>query len=56
MAELGKKLAALPKGHIVLIAPNAMKVGDKRRVLANVGLNVPIETLRKQFDSQQQKV
>jgi hypothetical protein len=49
MKALGEALGALPKGNIVLIAPIAMKVGQWRRVEANVGVNVPAETLRKKL-------
>jgi hypothetical protein len=40
-------LEQLPTGKIVLEAPKAMKVGEVREVHANVGINVPIEVLRK---------
>jgi hypothetical protein len=51
MSTLGKQLDALPKGNIFLHAPKAMKVGEKRKVEANVGINVPMEILRKQSPS-----
>jgi hypothetical protein len=47
IAAAGRTLAQLPKGKIVLDAPAAMKVEETRSVHANVGINVPIETLRK---------
>ncbi len=50
----GKALQALPKGNIVLHAPNAMRVGERRIVEANVGVNVLIETLRKPLSSRDQ--
>jgi hypothetical protein len=37
MRERGNKLTALPQGRIVLYGPATMKVGDKRKVEANVG-------------------
>lgn len=52
----GKALQALPKGNIVLHAPNAMRVGERRTVEANVGVNVPIETLRKPPSSRDQTI
>jgi hypothetical protein len=47
MEQARQALERLPKGKIVLDAPKAMKVGDTRAVYANVGINVPIELLRK---------
>jgi len=56
MAALRKAIEALPKGNIVLAAPSKMTVGDKREVKASVGVDVPIEKLRKQSSpSDQQK-
>ncbi len=49
-------LEALPKGNIVLHAPNAMRVGERRNVEANVGINVPMEILRKPPRSQDQAI
>lgn len=40
-------LDALPKADIVLDAPEKMKVGDKRQVDANIGINVPMEILKR---------
>jgi hypothetical protein len=40
-------LEKLPEGKIVLDAPATMKVGETRTVHANVGIKVPIQTLRK---------
>jgi hypothetical protein len=51
MTARGAVLEALPKGNIVLHAPDAMTVGEKRTVEANVGVNVPIEILRRQLTS-----
>lgn len=45
--ENRRALEQLPKGKIVLTGPSAMKVSEMRTVHANVGVNVPIETLRK---------
>src|SRR5262249_5992521 len=50
----GKILRGLPKGNIVLHAPNAMRVGERRTVEANVGVNV--ETLRKPSSSRDQTI
>jgi hypothetical protein len=47
MKQSREALEQLPKGKIVLDAPKAMKVGDISAVHANVGINVPIEVLRK---------
>jgi hypothetical protein len=47
MEQARQELERLPKGKIVLDAPKAMKVGDMRAVYANVGINVPIELLRR---------
>jgi hypothetical protein len=47
LAEFGAQLKKLPKGQIVLFAPKAMKVGDKREVEARVGFKVPLEALQK---------
>jgi hypothetical protein len=47
MEQARQELERLPKGKIVLDAPKAMKVGDIRAVYANVGINVPIELLRR---------
>jgi hypothetical protein len=50
-----QQIDALPQGKIVLVAPDNMKIGDKQRVAANVGFDVPIEKLRApaQPDTQQ---
>jgi hypothetical protein len=56
MAARGESLQALPKGNIVLHAPNAMRVGERRTVEANVGVNVPIEILRKPLSSRDQTI
>jgi hypothetical protein len=45
--ENRRALEQLPKGKIVLTGPSAMKVSETRTVHANVGVNVPIDTLRK---------
>jgi hypothetical protein len=45
--QKGRTLQGLPFGKIVLVAPAEMKVGDVRQVDANVGIDVPMETLRK---------
>jgi hypothetical protein len=45
--ENRKAREQLPKGNIVLNGPTAMKVTETRTVYANVGVNVPMETLRK---------
>jgi hypothetical protein len=47
LQQARQTLERLPKGKIVLDAPKAMSVGDTRAVYANVGINVPIELLRK---------
>lgn len=47
MAERKQALENLPKGKIVLDAPSSMKVGENRGVHANVGINVPVEVLRR---------
>lgn len=44
--EKGKLIEQLPKGNIVLDAPSVMKVSEVRAVYANVGVNVPMDTLR----------
>jgi hypothetical protein len=46
IVENRKRIEQLPKGDIVLDGPSAMKVSETRAVHANVGVNVPIETLR----------
>src|SRR5262249_406139 len=46
IVENRKRIEQLPKGDIVLNGPSAMKVSETRAVHANVGVNVPIETLR----------
>jgi hypothetical protein len=46
IVENRRRIEQLPKGDIVLDGPSAMKVSDTRAVHANVGVNVPIETLR----------
>jgi len=46
IVENRKRIEQLPKGDIVLDAPTTMKVSETRAVHANVGVNVPIETLR----------
>jgi hypothetical protein len=51
MSKLREELEALPKGNIFLHAPKVMKVDEKRKVEANVGINVPMEILRKQAPS-----
>jgi hypothetical protein len=56
MAALGRKLDALPKGDIVLDAPTEMRVGDKRQVDANVGLNVAVEVLQKKSQAANQQI
>jgi hypothetical protein len=45
--ENRRALEQLPKGKIVLTGPSTMKVSETRTVHANVGVNVPIDTLRK---------
>jgi hypothetical protein len=56
MAALRKAIEDLPTGNIVLAAPSKMTVGDEREVKASVGVDVPIEKLRKQSSpSDQQK-
>jgi hypothetical protein len=47
-------LEQLPRGRIVLNAPRTMKVSETRAVYANVGINVPIELLRKYSRSEDQ--
>jgi hypothetical protein len=47
LAERRRVLELLPLGDIVLHAPAIMNVGEERNVEASVGLNVPIEELRK---------
>jgi len=47
LAQIVENIEQLPKGDIVLDGPNTMKVSETRAVHANVGVNVPIETLRK---------
>jgi hypothetical protein len=54
MRARGQQLAALPKGNIVLHAPVTMKVTERSRVDANVGINVPLEVLRQQVPSTDQ--
>jgi hypothetical protein len=54
MRRRGEALKALPEGSIVLQAPTAMKVGDKRKVEARVGLDVPSGTLKLRSNSQDQ--
>lgn len=49
MESLGQAMKNLPKGNIVLHAPDSMKVGDKKKVEANVGFNISPEQLRKQL-------
>jgi hypothetical protein len=56
LRERGKKLRLLPEGKIVLLAPTKIKVGERRKIEARVGLNVPIETLQKRLDPQDQKI
>ena len=56
MAERGNAIEALPKGKIVLNAPSAMTVGQKREVQANVGIDVPVETLKKHLGAQDQQI
>jgi hypothetical protein len=51
-----KVLKELPEGKIVLDAPTRMKVGDIRAVYANVGINVPIEVLRKHTHASDQSI
>jgi len=41
LSERKETLEALPKGNITLRAPTAMKVSDKRKVEAEVGVKVP---------------
>jgi hypothetical protein len=53
---LGASVAALPKGDIVLNAPTEMKVGDKRQVDANVGINVPMDVLQKKSKGANQQI
>jgi hypothetical protein len=53
---LGVIVSALPKGEVVLDAPTNMKVGDKRQVNANVGINVPIEVLQKKSQAANQQI
>ena len=54
--SLGNLVSALPQGDIVLDAPSEMKVGDKRQVDANVGINVPIEDLQKKPQTSNQQI
>jgi hypothetical protein len=54
MEARGKTLQGLPEGNIVLYAPNAMRVGERRNVQANVSINVAMETVRKRLDSRTQ--
>ena len=56
ISNLGEKLEQLPKGDIFLDAPKAMKVGDKRQVDANVGINVPLEILQKKVGADYQSI
>ena len=51
-----KEIDALPKGKIILVAPDKMKIGDKQRVAANVGFDVPIEKLRASVQPDTQQV
>jgi hypothetical protein len=46
IVENRRRIEQLPKGNIVLDGPSGMKVSETRAVHANVGFNVPIETLR----------
>ena len=56
MVALHDAIQALPKGNIVLHAPDAMRVAERRNVEAGVGVNVPMEILRKQVDSRDKAV
>jgi hypothetical protein len=56
MEDLAKAIEALPKGNIVLRAPNVMRVAERRNVEASLGVNVPMEILRKQVDSRDKAV
>jgi len=47
IVENRRRIEQLPKGNIVLDGPDRMKVSETRAVHANVGVNVPMETLRK---------
>jgi hypothetical protein len=47
LAARKQALDKLPKGKIVLDAPTAMKVGETRAVHANVGVNVPLDVLKR---------
>jgi hypothetical protein len=47
LAARKQALDKLPKGKIVLDAPAAMKVGETRAVHANVGVNVPLDVLKR---------
>jgi hypothetical protein len=51
MRALGNQLAELPKGNIVLHAPATMKVTERRKVDASVGINVAMDVLRQQVPS-----
>jgi hypothetical protein len=52
----GDELRSLPLGKIVLRAPANMKVGEVRRVDANVGIDVPEAELQKNVRPVDQKV
>lgn len=52
----GDALSALPNGDIVFEAPSEMKVGEKRQVDTNVGINVPIEVLRGKIRPSDQQI
>ena len=55
LAEFGEQLRKLPEGHVILVAPKAMKVSDKREVEARVGYGVPIEVLEKGLSADDRK-
>jgi hypothetical protein len=52
----GAILRQLPEGNIVLLAPEAMKVGEIREIEARVGYKVPIEQLKDGSFSDEQVV
>jgi hypothetical protein len=56
MALLKKLLDDLPKGNIVLGAPDRMTVGERRTVQARLGIDVPIAKLHEGLEAETQRV
>jgi hypothetical protein len=56
MALLKKLLDDLPKGNIVVGAPDRMTVGERRTVQARLGIDVPIAKLHEGLEAETQRL